>query len=341
MKRAFRLALALMCLLLLVSCSRTDTVQHGKEYQIAIVQSVDHPGLNRIAESLETALRTQGETLDVHFQVSFYNGMGDAAVLKKVGDTIAEQEFDAVVPIGTEAAKAMKTALRDSDAPMVFCAVSDPVGAGILKDQEQTDRITGTVDALEIDTLLEIVLAADPRCDHIGLLYSEQEAASKQAAEQAVKWLDKHEIRYTEATDAEDETTLLDAADTLIRARVDAIVTPTDNGVQLVEPELAEKLCKARIPHYGGADSFALNGALLGYGADYEALGKQTAEMVAQILTAEEGAKLPPVQIFESDRILLNTETAETLRIDLETLKTALEEFDIPVKETETFLAFP
>ena len=345
MKRTFRRVsgwtLALVCLLLLVSCGRTDTAQHGKEYQVAVIQTMDHPGLNHVAEALEAALSEQGEKLDARFQVSFYNGMGDPEVLKTIGEAILEEEFDLVVPIGTDAAKAMKTVLRESDTPMVFCAVSDPVGAGLVKDLQKTKTITGTVDAPDVETMLELILALYPRCDHVGLLYSEKEAASKQAIEQAEQWLDEQEIRYTEATDAEKDDTILDAADALIRARVDAVLTPTDNGVQLVEPELVEKLNKARIPHFGGADSFALNGALIGYGADYDALGKKTAEMIAQILTTEEATQLPPVEVFKSSRILLNTETAETLRLNLETVKSALKEFDSPVKETETFLAFP
>ena len=58
-----------------------------------------------------------------------------------------------------------------------------------------------------------------------------------------------------------------------------------------MKAELAiyEKFVNAKIPHYTGADSFALNGAFAGYGVNYKELGVETADMVADILV--NGAK--------------------------------------------------
>lgn len=50
------------------------------------------------------------------------------------------------------------------------------------------------------------------------------------------------------------------------------------------ELSIYEKFIDAGIPHYTGADSFALNGAFVGYGVDYANLGQKTADMIADIL---------------------------------------------------------
>ena len=60
--------------------------------------------------------------------------------------------------------------------------------------------------------------------------------------------------------------------------------TPTDNTIMTAELAIYETFIEAGIPHYTGADSFALNGAFLGYGVDYANLGVETANMVADIL---------------------------------------------------------
>ena len=74
------------------------------------------------------------------------------------------------------------------------------------------------------------------------------------------------------------------AAQALVSDGVEAVFTPTDNTVMKSELTIYETLMDAGIPHYTGADSFALNGAFLGYGVDYANLGVETANMIADIL---------------------------------------------------------
>ena len=57
--------------------------------------------------------------------------------------------------------------------------------------------------------------------------------------------------------------------------KVDAVFTPTDNTIMTAELAIFEKFADAKIPHYTGADSFALNGAFLGYGVNYTELELQ------------------------------------------------------------------
>lgn len=50
------------------------------------------------------------------------------------------------------------------------------------------------------------------------------------------------------------------------------------------ELSIYETFTEAGVQHYTGADSFALNGAFVGYGVDYVQLGEATADMVAELL---------------------------------------------------------
>lgn len=118
----------------------------------------------------------------------------------------------------------------------------------------------------------------------------------------------------------------------MIAAKVNAVFTPTDNTVMLAELAIYEKFIKAKIPHYGGADSFALNGAFCGYGVNYEELGTQTGKMVVDILVNGKKPADMAVASLANGIATVNTETASAIGLDYSSFKDLCEQ----VKETKT-----
>ena len=104
-------------------------------------------------------------------------------------------------------------------------------------------------------------------------------------------------------------------------AKVAAIFTPQDNTVMTADLAIFEKFADAGIPHYTSADSFALNGAFLGYGVNYETLGTKTADMVADILANGADPATTPVETLDSGIVTVNTEIAEKVGIDYSIFK--------------------
>ena len=82
------------------------------------------------------------------------------------------------------------------------------------------------------------------------------------------------------------------------------------------ELSIFEKFTEAKIPHYTGADSFALNGAFMGYGVNYTDLGTATADMVVDILVNGADPAATKVQILDRGIVTVNTETAAAVGID-------------------------
>ena len=109
------------------------------------------------------------------------------------------------------------------------------------------------------------------------------------------------------------------AVDALIAEKVDAVFTPTDNTIMTAELAIYEKFLNAKIPQYCGADSFALNGAFVGYGVDYTALGKMTADMVVQVLVDGKSPTTLPVATFDNGIAMINTDSCTALGYDLVT----------------------
>ncbi len=87
------------------------------------------------------------------------------------------------------------------------------------------------------------------------------------------------------------------------------------------ELSIFEKFIDAGIPHYTGADSFALNGAFCGYGVNYEELGTKTADMAVDILVNGADPAATPIETLERGIVTVNTETAEALGLDYSMFK--------------------
>ncbi len=309
--------------------------------KVGIVKFVDHASLNQIEENVEARLdelaRENGMGYDYADYV--YNGNADGSQIQQIAAELLSQGVDVIVAIATPAAQIMQAACEDAGIPIVFSAVTDPVGANLVESLEVPGgNLTGTSDALNTNTIMELIFAADPDAGYIGLLYSNSEDASRLPIEEAKAYLDEKGIRYIEKTGTTtDEVNA--AVDALIAEKVDAVFTPTDNTIMNAELAIYEKLADAGIPHYAGADSFALNGAFVGFGVNYADLGKETAEIVAEILGGADPAATP-VRTFDNGIATINTETTQAIGFDLDTVKEAFEPFCSSIVEITTAQEF-
>jgi putative ABC transport system substrate-binding protein len=210
----------------------------------------------------------------------------------------------------------MQADTADAGIPVVFSAVSDPVSAGLVDSLEAPGaNLTGTSDYLDTNSIMNLIFAAQPDADKIGLLYDQGQDSSTTPIAAAKAYLDSKGIEYVERTGTTVDEVML-AADALVADGVDAVFTPTDNTIMTAELSIYETFIAAGIPHYTGADSFALNGAFLGYGVDYANLGVETAEMVADILLNNADPASTAVRTFDNGTATVNTETCEALGMD-------------------------
>ncbi len=309
----------------------------GESYKVGIVQFMDHASLNQIENSLAERLDEIAEETgaEINYKDYTYNGEGDGTTLNQIASQLIDDDVDVIVAIATPAAQIVQAVDEDEGIPLVFSAVTDPVGAGLVESNEVPGSfVTGTSDALNTETMMKLILANDPDCKKVGLLYSNSEDSSKVPVAEAKAYLEEQGVEVIEKTGTTTDE-VSQAVDSLLADGVDAIFTPTDNTVMSAELSIYEKLAEAGVPHYCGADSFALNGAFLGFGVNYEDLGAATADMVAEILGGADPAELSVVT-FDSGIATINTETAEAIGYDLEEVKAAFAPYCSAVVETTT-----
>lgn len=312
----------------------------AKTFKVGICNYVDDASLNQIVENIEAELKTVGAAEGVTFEVMYDNCNADANVLAQIVSNFQADNVDLMIGVATPVAIQMQSATDGTDLPVIFSAVSDPVGAGLVASMDQPgSNITGTSDALNTDAIMNIILANNPDTKTVALLYDAGQDSSTKAIADAKAFMEGKGVKVVEYTATSvDETKL--AVDSLIADGVDAVFTPTDNTIMTAELSIYEALAEAGIPHFCGADSFALNGAFLGFGVDYAALGVKTADMAADVLLNNLNVAEVPVVTFDNGAATINTDTCAAMGVSFDDVKAKIEAYCTVVNEIQTAESF-
>ena len=284
-----------------------EATTDAKSYKIAVVQQLDHASLDEIRTAVEAELDAKAAEKGITIEYKDFNGQNDATTLNQIGTQVVSDGYDAIIPIATLAAQCMATAAESTKTPVIYAAISDPAAA----DLTDIDYVTGTSDALNTQSIMDMMFAVQPDIQTVGLLYSNSEANSTTPIAEAKAYLDAKGIAYVEKTgNTNDE--IMTAASSMV-GQVDAVFTPTDNVVMAAAAAVSETLTKGGIPFYTGADSFVTAGAFATCGVNYTELGTYTADMALDIL---ETGTVPEYHVMDGGIITVNTETAAALGVD-------------------------
>ena len=279
---------------------------------IAIIQQLDHSSLDEIRLAAQAEIDRIAAEKGVKVEYKHFNGQNDTSVLAQIGTQVVSDGYDLILPIATLAAQYAVTAAEGKNIPIVYAAVSDPETAGLTG----MSTVTGVSDALNTPFIMDMMFAADPSIQTVGLLYSLSEPNSEKPIKEAKAYLDAKGISYIEKTgNTADE--VITAATALV-GRCEAVFTPTDNAIMNVAPAVAEILANAGIAHYTGADSFVQAGSFTTCGVNYTELGTYAAAMAMDIAL---GGAVPNFHVMDGGIITVNTETADACGIDYAVFK--------------------
>ena len=337
MKKIIALSLAVMMLL---SVSAVSLAEQKTSFKIGICNFVDDASLNQIIASIRQRLTEAEAERNLSFEILEDNCNLDGSVMQQIISNFIASDVDLMVAIATPVAMTMQGMTEDSQIPVVFAAVSDPLGAGLVDSLEAPGHnITGTSDYLDTQAVLNLIFAANPDAKNIALLYNPAEDASTAPIAQAKELLAAKGVNVREYSGSNIPEVIL-AADAIAADGMDAVFTPTDNTIMAAELSIYETFAEAKIPHYTGADSFALNGAFLGYGVDYANLGKETANLILSILADGADIANVPVMTFDNGTATVNTETAAAIGFDFDKLSEAFTPYCTKVQSITTAESF-
>lgn len=307
MKKTGKLLMA--AVVALGALSGCTSAQGDDIKKVSVVQIVSHSSLDTIRDSFSDEMEQLGYT-EGEIELEYYDAGNDTSTLGSILSTASGDGSDVIVAIATPTAQS--AARYAEEIPIVFAAVSDPIGAGLTSSLEEPDKnITGTMDDIQVDQILEAALEIDPDMQRLGVIYNASEANSVTNIEKAKTFCEENGIELQEVTVT--STNDVQQAVTTLAGSCDAIFSPNDNTVASAMSAAAQAAVEAGIPYYVGADSMVSDGGFLTVGIDYEELGRETARMVDQVLQGTDVADIPIVQFKTDLSIYVNASTMEAL----------------------------
>lgn len=333
MKKRTLAAIAIMMMTLAAGCSRKD---HGKEiagetqYSIGISQFAEHGSLENCREGFLKGLEEEGFIEGENLTVYYENAQADTGIAGQIADNFVSEKVDLVCAIATPSACSAYASCMNTDIPVIYTAVSDPIGAELaLEDGSSVGNVTGTSDKLPVEQQLQMIRTILPESRSIGILYTTSEANSlSTVAEYEAKVA---EYGFTlETIGITDSSELSTAIDAMIARKVDCINNLTDNTVVQGLATLLAKAEDANIPVFGSEVEQVENGCLASMGLEYVELGVQTGKMAAKILRGEATAEEMDYELISEFGLYVNTAVAENLGITIDEayLENAVEIFD-------------
>lgn len=307
MKKTGKLLMA--AVVALGALSGCTSAQGDDIKKVSVVQIVSHSSLDTIRDSFSDEMEQLGYT-EGEIELEYYDAGNDTSTLDSILSTASGDGSDVIVAIATPTAQS--AARYAEEIPIVFAAVSDPIGAGLTSSLEEPDKnITGTMDDIQVDQILEAALEIDPDMQRLGVIYNASEANSVTNIEKAKTFCEENGIELQEVTVT--STNDVQQAVTTLAGSCDAIFSPNDNTVASAMSAAAQAAVEAGIPYYVGADSMVSDGGFLTVGINYEELGRETARMVDQVLQGTDVADIPIVQFKTDLSIYVNASTMEAL----------------------------
>ncbi len=307
-KKFLSLTILISLLFTVTACGNTE--QSSDKLTIGIVQLTDNGAFEDMREGFIQELADKGYGED-NVTLVYKNAQGDATNLNTICQEMVDSQVDLVAAIATPAAQAMVA--LESDIPVIFISVGNPVGAGVITEMEHPDKnATGTSNAIPINEIFELAQELTPQVQTYGLLYATNEVNSVTTIKNAKAYLDEQGLQYVEKV-VTNSAEVQQAAQSLVGS-ADAIFVPNDSVIQAAMPLVAEVARDAKIPVYGSSAVMVDSGAFATVAITDTEIGAISADMAVQYLEGTAIADIP-AQVVPANAIVINETTANLLEI--------------------------
>lgn len=281
--------------------------KNGQDF-IAITKIVSHPSLDAIEKGVVDELKAQGIHLEVHSD----NAQGNMATAVQIAQKLLGEEPRLIIPITTPSAQAAYNTLRHSGIPIVFAAVSDPVGAKLIDPETRLGKgITGVSDVSPLQDQLDLIKKIQPSLENLAILYNPGEANSVSIVQMMKELSEPMGIKIIEAT-CPNTAEVSTVAQSIIGS-AQAIYIPNDNTiVSALEGVL--RVAKNKLPVYAADPDSVQKGCLAATALSQYNIGRETGKVAARVLQGESPDSIPIV-IPTKVETVINGKAADSLGI--------------------------
>jgi putative tryptophan/tyrosine transport system substrate-binding protein len=296
-------ALAALALVLIAPAQAAETKS------VAITQIVEHPALDACRKGVEDELKAQG----IEVTWTYESAQGNPGTAAQIARKFVGEAPDAIVAISTPSAQTVVAATKDI--PVIFTAVTDPVGAKLVGDPKKPGgNVTGMSDLSPIAKHLDLIARITPKAKKIGVISNPGEANSVTLVGLLKEHAPARGMTIVEAA-APRSNDVLAAARSLV-GKVDAIYVPTDNTVVSALEGVIKTGMENKLPVYAGDTDSVPRGAIAALGFNYYDVGRQTGTILARVLKGEKPGDIA-VQGVEKTELAVNPKSAEAMGVTI------------------------
>lgn len=277
---------------------------------IGVAMFMTHPALDAVLENAKKELAQQGYIEGKNVRYSIKNANGQISLTAGIASDLAAQNPDLIIAVATPMAQAVA---KSAKGPVVFAAVTDPVGAGIVKSLHQAEeKITGTSDAWPYEDQLKLIRQITPQAKKLGVIFNPGETAAHYGMKEIRTYAPAIGFELVER--AVNSTNDVYAAAQDLSTKVDALFLSSDNTV-ISGMAAALKVAKERkLPLYVGDSGTVEKGGLAAVSVGYPALGTETGKLAVRMLNGERNV---PVFVSKGAEIFINSKSAELMGVKL------------------------
>lgn len=283
----------------------------AEEVTVAVTAIVEHPALDAARDGIKEALAEAGYKDGENLKFVYESAQGNPGTAAQIARQFVGDAPTVIVPISTPSAQAVVSATRDI--PVVFTAVSDPLGAELIKDMEKPGgNVTGLSDMSPVADHVALIKEITPNAKSIGFIYNTAEANSVSTLAALKAEAEKAGLTIIESV-ATKSSEVQGAARALV-GRVDVIYVPTDNTIVSAFEAAVGVAEEAKIPLYAGDTDSVNRGALAALGFNYFDVGKQTGQIVVRVLKGEKPGDIP-VRVAAGTDLVINKKAAAKMGV--------------------------
>lgn len=285
----------------------------GAEKSVAITQIVAHPALDACRKGVKDALADAGYVAGKNLKWTYESAQGSPTTAAQIAQKFVGDAPDVIVAIATPSAQSVAANTRTI--PLVFSAVTDPVGAKLVSNMKHPGKnITGVTDLSPIGAHMRLIKRIVPTVKRLGIVYNPGEANSVSLVNLVKSEAPKAGMTVVEAP-AYKSSDVLDATRSLV-GKVDAIYIPTDNTVVSAFEGVVKVAEEAKIPLFAADTDSVKRGAIAAAGFNYYDVGRQTGAMVARILNGEKPGDMA-VEGVSKTELYLNLRAAAKMGVTI------------------------
>jgi len=330
MKRRDKILIAVSIIgifLLVFGCCLLPAVE--KVVKVGIMQIVDHPALNAVRDGFIEAMAENGYLEGKNIAYDIQNAQGDMATANTIAQKFVSEKVDIILSIATPTSQAAVNAT--TTIPIVFSAVTDPVGAGLVKNLKSSgNNVTGISDLTPVRRQFQLIKEILPQAKRVGTLYNAAEINSVTTNNLAKEACEELGLELLEATVSSSADVFLAAQS--LAGRVDAIYVSTDNTTVSALDAVVQVTNENDIPLILADPTTIKKGALAALGFNYYQHGRQTAPIVIKILKGKKPTEIP-AEFAKNLELHINMDTVREIGISPSSFRDSVSSFAKKIEE--------